>query len=551
MSNSIAPGSSADVNVKVTALTTNPNVPVTYKTIILKKNLVNGVNTLTQEMMSAQNTKYVIKYDYVLGEDITVPENCILEFDGGSLNNGNIVSNNDCVIRNAKFEDVAISFSDANLKVYDSIFFYNSESNIENGISLTNASIVIEGCSFNGTVSYAYVNNEGSGFAENKIIYNIINCNFTGNCQFAIRLYGTTAVESSVSSALLKDDYIILESGNPYFLANLKNAQVYGGEYTSKTSSAASNLYSCDSAEIIGGYYHDLNRGATIGGRVGKYSIITNTINKNISYAGVDIDWATTSEAPYTYSDGYGIISNNICENCTYCCYVQGRNVKITDNIFKWGENSSNTAVRLNNLSGESDNNLIVKNNYFDFEGKAVYPVTLGNNTTCYFGDNIIKSNVINYVNLSTGSKVFELNTLYVNSSNEVANYYLYKEYEKVVIDSSVSTINTFRLQTDSPKVKSTLIVNNSSRNIQLIPHSGSSLVIYGNMYLYANSSYVVTYIDNLTAIVSAVIESGVIKNNNTRPTVLSVGSSYFDTTLGKPIYWNGTAWVDATGTAV
>lgn len=85
MSNSIAPGSSADVNVKVTALTTNPNVPVTYKTIILKKNLVNGVNTLTQEMMSAANTKYVIKYDYVLGEDIDVPDNCILEFDGGSI----------------------------------------------------------------------------------------------------------------------------------------------------------------------------------------------------------------------------------------------------------------------------------------------------------------------------------------------------------------------------------------------------------------------------------------------------------------------------------
>lgn len=87
MSNSIAPGSSADVNVKVTALTTNPNVPVTYKTIILKKNLVNGVNILTQEMMYAQNTKYVIKYDYILGENITIPENCILEFDGGSIAN--------------------------------------------------------------------------------------------------------------------------------------------------------------------------------------------------------------------------------------------------------------------------------------------------------------------------------------------------------------------------------------------------------------------------------------------------------------------------------
>ena len=113
MSNSIAPGSSADVNVKVTALTTNPNVPVTYKTIILKKNLVNGVNTLTQEMMSAENTKYVIKYDYTLGEDITVPKNCILAFDGGSLKNGTLIGNNtrinedsnynifnDCVIKN-------------------------------------------------------------------------------------------------------------------------------------------------------------------------------------------------------------------------------------------------------------------------------------------------------------------------------------------------------------------------------------------------------------------------------------------------------------------
>lgn len=87
MSNSIAPGSSADVNVKVTALTTNPNVPVIYKTVILKKNLVNGVNTLTQEMISATNTKYIIKYNYTLGENITIPENCILEFDGGSIVN--------------------------------------------------------------------------------------------------------------------------------------------------------------------------------------------------------------------------------------------------------------------------------------------------------------------------------------------------------------------------------------------------------------------------------------------------------------------------------
>ena len=38
-------------------------------------------------MINQANTKYVIKYDYMLGSDITVPENCILEFDGGSIEN--------------------------------------------------------------------------------------------------------------------------------------------------------------------------------------------------------------------------------------------------------------------------------------------------------------------------------------------------------------------------------------------------------------------------------------------------------------------------------
>ena len=113
MSNIIAPGSSADVNVRVTALTTNPNVPVTYKTIILKKNLVNGVNTLTKEMMSATNTKYVVKYDYALGDDITIPANCVLEFDGGSISgNGtgkDTITGQNTEVINGSFDNIIFS----------------------------------------------------------------------------------------------------------------------------------------------------------------------------------------------------------------------------------------------------------------------------------------------------------------------------------------------------------------------------------------------------------------------------------------------------------
>ncbi len=35
------------------------------------------------------------------------------------------------------------------------------------------------------------------------------------------------------------------------------------------------------------------------------------------------------------------------------------------------------------------------------------------------------------------------------------------------------------------------------------------------------------------------------------RPVTSQVGSSFFDTTLGLPIWWNGTAWVNAIGVAV
>ena len=62
--------------------------PITYSGMgrkYLRKNLVDGKNILTQEMMTKENTIYIIQYDFILGEDIAVPANCVLEFDGGSV----------------------------------------------------------------------------------------------------------------------------------------------------------------------------------------------------------------------------------------------------------------------------------------------------------------------------------------------------------------------------------------------------------------------------------------------------------------------------------
>lgn len=48
-------------------------------------------NLLYQDMIDKPNTIYIIQYDYDLnGQEIEIPENCVLQFEGGSLRNGTV-----------------------------------------------------------------------------------------------------------------------------------------------------------------------------------------------------------------------------------------------------------------------------------------------------------------------------------------------------------------------------------------------------------------------------------------------------------------------------
>lgn len=71
---------------------------------ILRKNIqtIDGVrkNILTQDMINNPDTIYEIRYDFDLnGAEITVPENCVLKLIGGSINEGLIKLNTNCVIK--------------------------------------------------------------------------------------------------------------------------------------------------------------------------------------------------------------------------------------------------------------------------------------------------------------------------------------------------------------------------------------------------------------------------------------------------------------------
>lgn len=63
----------------------------TYGNVILPANVIDNRNVLTQDMIAAQNTRYIIKWNYDLnGQTITIPSNCILSFEGGSFYNGTV-----------------------------------------------------------------------------------------------------------------------------------------------------------------------------------------------------------------------------------------------------------------------------------------------------------------------------------------------------------------------------------------------------------------------------------------------------------------------------
>ena len=76
----------------------------------LRKNIQDGKNVLAQNMLSDENTIYIIQYDYDLnGYEINVPEGCVLKFEGGSVKNGTIKGDSTRIIGNADFSGVTFN----------------------------------------------------------------------------------------------------------------------------------------------------------------------------------------------------------------------------------------------------------------------------------------------------------------------------------------------------------------------------------------------------------------------------------------------------------
>ena len=106
--------------------------------VILRKNIVQGKNVLTQEMINKPNTVYEIRYDFDLsGATINVPEGCVLKFEGGSLKNGTVNFNNTELLGNVLF-NTTVTGTCKNNTIYVDWF-----AKFENAISISENKVIV------------------------------------------------------------------------------------------------------------------------------------------------------------------------------------------------------------------------------------------------------------------------------------------------------------------------------------------------------------------------------------------------------------------------
>lgn len=168
--------------------------------VVLRKNIVEGINTLTQDMINKSNTIYIIQYDFTLGENITIPANCVLEFDGGSISGGNGENMNIITGTNTKLSGIK--------KTFNNIIFAGTFNAIKiDWIDFNNCDLPSFINSYSGSID---LNNQTIECSSNIILHsNIELYNGTINCNNNIITSVGNSNQINITSDLASGDTTI------------------------------------------------------------------------------------------------------------------------------------------------------------------------------------------------------------------------------------------------------------------------------------------------------------------------------------------------------
>lgn len=149
--------------------------------VVLRKNLVEGVNTLTQNMINKNNTIYIIQYDFILDEDITIPDNCVLKFDGGSISGEHIINTNNTVILDKADNSILCNIAGSiNGDVCLDWFITSNDWNTQDVVRLSYALTNLTNSNYYFSKDTYTTSNKITITNKNKIILNGNNCVILG-----------------------------------------------------------------------------------------------------------------------------------------------------------------------------------------------------------------------------------------------------------------------------------------------------------------------------------------------------------------------------------
>ena len=537
---------------------------------------------LYQSDFTSENTVYVVRYDFILGEDITVPENCVLEFDGGSLSGDGtgkdtITGANTYLSNNIKLNCNAIGAYSNPTCLYSWFINSNNSTNISRLLNIGISSIYIDiDLSIDSPILI-----EGKSNLEIKTKKIIPSNDYINN-----GTYGSFITLDNCHSIKLST---YIDSLN----TTITNNSMFGGI----TIINGSNICIKDSVIVNG-------QNLTSGGYWQAIMFIINSLTDEVGYNTVDTvyvkEWmcAVFTQAPNTLITNVTCIgatdfpfalnsfrcTNSIIRNCNVNGNVYQRMVAVENNAYgvliegcKCVDSLGLLHTILTPESEEAEphnpshNQIIVRNCKVDNSRGVITSSVIFTSSDKYLEiiiENVYVDGNFNgdiFLNIMGVSNIYVKNCYFNTANSSVATNVIYNSNVKIE-DSDFSgggqsgiiirngadvTINdcrfnghTWCIKCDDGTNPEVTIKNVNPGNA---PCLYQGLKYYGDMYP-TNPSYN-TLINN-DYIISTKKHS---KTTALDGNLIGAkdGDSCFNITSHKLLYYTGTAWVDATGTPV
>lgn len=298
--------------------------PCTYKTVVLKQNITKqNLNVLTQNMLDeyGKNTKFVIKWDYVLDGDITVPENCVLQFDGGSFE-GHILLSENCKVYDGYLHNGSrnvINTIGDNIEIVNCVIDGEKEFDVDHiciHVNSGNSHVKIHNCTLKGAGSGIYVDVNCSDINVNGCSFYDMQYNVS---ESSIYGYGIVFNHSETSKGVIGATIT-----NNYFDKSVYRHSLYIQSSENIIISENRFIRDIDEDRITGEEDHMMFRGNN--------NIL---ISNNIFIGGAKLLHAVTDEQNLSPTN-YSLIGNHIEHiiKAPAARFDNAKNIIVSDNLF-------------------------------------------------------------------------------------------------------------------------------------------------------------------------------------------------------------------------